>query len=194
MVLEYAWNVLGWISIIVLGPLAASAALSTNPFSKESPKGWVHRYNTDTKNKDHPRSKPMRMPVWLSVLLYVIVGGCLTVPLMAIHYNSGAYDGWAVRNLPISFTLISLAANAMWLVVYLSKCSACTNIGWLQILSILSSVVGWIYMLDNTKILYAFFAMPFVLWNILWFAKVYVEDMFRCHLVYNNGNEKCNAF
>lgn len=192
MVLEYAWNVLGWASIVALGPLAASAALSTNPFSKESPKGWAHRYEMDTNNKEHPRSKPMKMPVWLSTLLCVIVSGCLVVPLMAIHYNSGAYDGWSVRPLPIAFTLISLAANAMWMVVYLSKCSACTNIGWIQILSILSSVVGFIYMLDNTQVLYALFAIPFVCWNILWFAKTYIEDMFRCSLVYDTG--KCSIF
>ena len=192
MVFEYVWNVAGWGSIVALGPIAVSASLSMNPFSSESPKGWAYRYTKNIADKSHERAKPVGIPVWLSTLLYAIVAACLVVPLMAIHYNSGAYNGWAVRPLPIAFTLISLAANVLWMVVYLSKCSACTNIGWVQILSILSSVIGFIYILDNTKILYAMFALPFMVWNIMWFAKNYVEDMFRCD--FTSGLSKCSTY
>lgn len=189
MVLEYAWNVAGWASIVAIGPIAVSSTLSMNPFSNISPKGWAYRYTQQLKDKEHPRSKPFGIPIWLATFLFAIVGACLVVPLFAIHYNSGAYNGWSVRPLPLVFTVISLAMNAFWMVVYLSKCSACNNIGWIQVISILTSIIGFIYMLDNTKAIYAIFAIPFLVWNIVWFAKNYVEDMFRCDLT--TGNTKC---
>jgi hypothetical protein len=191
MVLENVWNVFGWSALVAAGPIFVSSLLSTNPFTGESPKGWAFRYTRDSKNPDHPRSKPFAIPVWLATLLYVIVGGCLVVPLFTIHYNSGAYDGWAVRPLPIAFTLISLGLNALWMVVYLSKCNACTNIEWIQMVSIFSSVMGFVYMLDNTKLIYAIWGIPFIAWNVLWFAKAYVEDWYRCGYKLD-AQTKCN--
>lgn len=187
MVLEYAWNVAGWAAIVAIGPIAASSTLSMNPFTNESPKGWAWRYSQQLKDKEHPRSRPFGIPVLVSTLLYIIVGACLVVPLFAIHYNSGGYNGWSIRPLPLVFTVISLATNAFWMVVYLSKCSACTNIGWVQVVSILTSVLGLIYMFDNTKVIYAIFGIPFLVWNVFWFAKNYVEDMYRCDLSMNTA-------
>lgn len=180
MVLEYAWNVAGWAAIVAFGPIAASSSLSMNPFTGESPKGWAWRYSHQLKDKEHPRSRPFGIPIWLATLLYVIVAACLVVPLFAIHYNSGLYNGWSARPLPLVFTVFSLAANAFWMVVYLSKCSACTNIGWVQVVSILTSVIGLIYMFDNTKTIYAIFGIPYLVWNVVWFAKNYIEDLYRC--------------
>jgi len=191
MVLEYVWNIVGWSSLVVAGPIFASSLLSVSPFSGESPKGWAFRYTRDSKNPDHPRSRPFAIPVFLSTLLYIVAAGCLVVPLMAIHFNSGAYDGWAVRPLPFAFTLASLGLNALWMVVYLGKCNACTNIEWLQIVSIFCSVMGFVYMLDNTKIIYAIWALPFIFWNVLWFAKAFVEDLYRCNLKLDS-NTKCS--
>ena len=159
-------------------PLWGLAMLGYNPFLKIHPQGWAREYENDSKDKKSFRRSPFKVPLWAWALGYVIAAGCLVVPAYHLHRNGGLYDGWAVTPIPLAFICLTIAFSNLHWPLYFASC-VCTNINFIQVMGIIASVIAFITILDFTT-LYAFFAIPYIVWNMFWWMKVYMEDLHRC--------------
>lgn len=180
MGLEECWQVFSTVALFVTAPLWFSSMLDSNPFSKG--KGWAAIYTDELKKKDSPRSSPVGIPLLASAIVWAIVAAAAAIPTYTIYHNSGLNDGWTVNPVPLIFAYTSLFFNTIWLPVYLSSCEACYNIGFVQVLAIVTSVISFAFALSSdTAIYYSILSIGMIIWASFWWLKTYFEENKRCN-------------
>lgn len=179
MGLENVWHVFSWVVSFCFSPLFISSLITANPFWKDAPfEGFVARFDREMKSKDDPRRYPFKVPLWLMALLYLVASAMFVVPVYLTHHNGGGNDGWNVDPVPLVFAVLAVALTNLWLLLYLTP--GCTNITFLQILSIISAFMAFFFMLPRHS---AWWSLGFIVYNIFWAVKVYLEEYKRCPFV-----------
>lgn len=179
MGLENVWHVLSWVCYVCFSPLLVSAAITTNPFWKVKPhEGFYARVNRELKNKQSPRRYPFKIPLWLMALMYLVASAMYVVPIYLTHHNGGTNDGWNVDPVPLVLAVLSVAITNAWLFIYLKTSpKECSNVSLVQVLAIIATFMAFFFMLPRHS---AWWSVGYIVYNIFWAIKIYLEDYVRC--------------
>lgn len=179
MGLENVWVVLTWVCNFCFAPLFVSALLTANPFWSEPPhEGWWSRITKELADKRKSRRFPIKIPLWLMLLTYLIAAAMFVVPTYLTHHAGGGNDGWNVDPVPLVFAVLTILFTNVWLLLYLNTVAeACTNISFLQVLSVITAFMAFFFMLPRHS---AWWSLGIIVYNIFWTAKVYLEERHRC--------------
>lgn len=179
MGLENVWHVFSWVTSVCFSPLLVSAAIGTNPFWNKKPhEGFYARISRELQDKQSPRRYPFKVQLWLMALMYLIAGAMFVVPIYLTHHNGGANDGWNVDPVPLIFAVLAVALTNLWLLIYLtSTMRNCSNINIVQIAATISTFMAFFFMLPRHS---AWWSVGYIVYNIFWAIKIYLEDYVRC--------------
>ncbi len=179
MGLENVWIVFTWVAGFCFAPLVVSSMLTANPFWSSGPhEGWWSRISRELREKRNPRRYPFKIPLWLMFLMYLVVAAMFVIPTYLTHHAGGGNDGWNVDPVPLVFAVITVLLTNAWLLLYLSTpASACTNVTYLQVLSVIAAFMAFFFMLPRHS---AWWAIGIIVYNIFWTGKVYLEERVRC--------------
>lgn len=179
MGLENVWIVFSWVCGFCFAPLFVSSLLTANPFWRGGPhEGWWARITAETAKKGSARRYPFKVPLWLLFLSYLVATAMFVVPTYLTHHAGGTNDGWNVDPVPLVFAVLTVVLTNMWLLLYLSTPSSlCTNVTYLQVLSVIAAFMAFFFMLPRHS---AWWALGIIVYNVFWASKVYLEERRRC--------------
>jgi hypothetical protein len=144
--------------------------LSYNPFQKMWPTGWIVNYEMNRKSRSNSKARPYSIPLALIGIAWLIVAAFYSTTAIYLVLTGG----WIFYSIPLIVLFTGLFFSVCWQPLYFSDCSTCKNITFAQLIAIMCSIFLFVWLLGD-HLMYGLFVLPFMVWNILWTVKVFLE-------------------
>lgn len=172
---------------IATAPLWSSFMLSINPFQTSWPGGWIANYEKRRKANTTSRFSQLTVPIALIGIAWIVVAAFYSTCAIYLVLTGG----WIFYATPLIVLFAGLFFSVAWQPLYFSDCAACKNITFTHIIAILCSVFLFVWLI-NDHLFYALCVLPFMIWNVLWAVKIYLEySETQCGIV--NQALKCST-